>query len=304
MSPLYKRRRELAALEEREREGESFWTESFSTATRNRLQLVMQSGAGGGDYRTIEAATRILLADLGELSLYGGYSHSQEHFFRYLAECDDDMVPSVIEAFGEGYERAFEEEAQRRSFSNGEPPWDGRIAIDALLVREINRVLAEDRVAFEYINREMVPFASRELHVEVVEPVLRLLSQPGWERIERSYQSALSEIAAGDGADAITDAGTALQEALLHLGAEGNQLGDLTTSAKNKGIIASHDVPLLQTIDKACRWASADRSNMGDAHNADDASREDAWFTVHVVGAILLRLAHSTPRSGRTEAQG
>ncbi|KIP95007.1 hypothetical protein RU09_02535 [Microbacterium sp. MEJ108Y] len=297
MSPLYKRRRELAALEERERQGESFWSENFSIETRNRLQLVMQSGAGGGDYRTIEASIRVLLADLGLLSLYkNAHGDSRDQFFRYLAECDDDMVPSVVEAFGKGYERAFEEEAQRQSFFSGQPPQDGRIPIDALLVREINRVLAEDRIAFEYVGGEMVPFASRELHVEVVEPVLRLLATPGWERVEKSYQSALSELARDEGADAITDAGTALQEALSFLGAEGNQLGDLTTSAKSKGIIASHDAPLLQTIDKACRWASADRSNKGDARNADEASREDAWFTVHVVGAILLRLTHTTPR--------
>ncbi|MBM7463196.1 hypothetical protein [Microbacterium dextranolyticum] len=52
----------------------------------------------------------------------------------------------------------------------------------------------------------------------------------------------------------------------------------------------------MLTIEKACRWASADRSNTGDAHNADTASAEDAWFAIHIVGAIILRLAHATPR--------
>lgn len=305
MAPLFKRRRELAALEERERQGESFWTESFSTETRNRLLLVMAHSDGGNDYRTMDAAKRVLLADLGQLALFGnGLGDSREHFFRYLAECNDDMVPSVIEAFMEGYASAFEQEAARQAFASGLVHSGSRIPFNASLIREINRVLTEDRIAFELIDGEMVPFASRELHVEVVEPVLRLLAKPGWERVEKSYQSALSEIARGDGADAITDAGTALQEALVYLGAEGNQLGDLTTSAKNKGIIASHDAPLLQTIDKACRWASADRSNTGDAHNADEASREDAWFTVHVVGAILLRLADAIPRNANARDRG
>ncbi len=263
----------------------------------------MLSGAGGNDYRTVEAATRVLLADLGELSLYGNArGDTRDQFFRYLSECDDDMVPSVLEAFGEGYARAFEEEAQRQAFSAGQPPQDGRIPIDGLLVREINRVLAEDRIAFEYINGEMVPFASRELHVEVVQPVLRLLASPGWERVEKSYRDALSQLARGEGANAITDAGTSLQEALSHLGAEGNQIGDLATSARKKGIIASHDIPLFQTIDKACRWVSADRSNVGDAHNSDDAETEDAWFTVHVVGAIILRLASGKPRDPGSES--
>lgn len=302
MSPLYKRRRELLDLEERERQGESFWTEAFSTETRNRLQLVMRSGAGGGDYRTAEAAVRVLLADLGQLSLYGNpIGDTRDQFFRYFSECDDEMVPSVIEAFGEGYRRVFEEEAQRQAFGRGQPPQDGLIPIDALLVREINRVLAEDRIAFEFISGEMVPFASRELHVEVTQPVLRLLATPGWERVEMAYQNALSEIARGKGADAITDAGTALQEALTHLGASGNQLGDLTTSAKKKGIIASHDAVLVQTIEKACRWVSADRSNTGDTHYADPAGTEDAWFTVHVVGAIILRLAGGELRGAAVE---
>ncbi|WP_170214281.1 hypothetical protein [Microbacterium lacticum] len=50
MSPLFKRRRALAALEERERRGESFWSDSFSRETRVRLQFVMNSEVGG-DHR-------------------------------------------------------------------------------------------------------------------------------------------------------------------------------------------------------------------------------------------------------------
>lgn len=297
MPPLYKRRRELAALEERERQGESFWTEAFSLETRNRLTLALAESSGGHDFRVLDAAMRLLLSDLGQLSLYPrGSGASHDHFFRYLKECDDDMVPSIIEAFMEGHAIAFEQAAARHAFSSGIAHSSSRIPFDAALTHDINRILLEDRIAFELIDGEMVPFASRELHVEVVEPVLRLIATPGWERIEKSYQNALSEIARGDGADAITDAGTALQEALMHLGADGNQLGNLTTSAVRKGIITSHDAPLLQAIDKACRWVSADRSNSGDTHNADEAGVKDAWFTVHIVGAILLRLSDGGAR--------
>lgn len=297
MSPLYKRRQELRALAEREAQGESFWTSAFSSETRNRLQLVMQSGAGGRDFRTIDAAVRVLLADLGQLRLGVAHSDSSQEFFAYLAACTDDMVPSVIEAFGQGYVRAFEGNAQQEQFSRGVAPTDNTIALNDLLVREINRVLAEDRVAFEYINGEMVPFSSRELHVEVTQPVLQLLASPGWERVERAYQDALSELARGEASNAITDVGTALQEALVHLGAEGSQLGDLIGSAKKKGLIASHDAPLLNSLERACHWVSADRSNKGDAHNADPSQREDAWLTVHVAGAIILRLSSGQLRS-------
>ncbi|KAA0961864.1 hypothetical protein FQ142_00485 [Microbacterium sp. ANT_H45B] len=296
MPPLYNRRKQLRAIEEREQQGESFWTESFAEETRNRVQLVMRSGVGGGFYDVADAAVEVLLADLGRLALYPIGDPTQQ-FFRYLGECDDEMVPSVIEAFGQGYARSFENNAQRQEFSRGVPPQEHLIPIDALLVSAINRVLAEDRIAFEFIDGEMVPFSSRELHAEVVRPALQLIALQGWERVEKSYQAALSQLSRGEAANAITDAGTALQEALSHLGAEGNQLGDLTTSARKKGIIASHDVPMLQTIEKACRWVSADRSNTGDAHNADEATSEDAWFTVHVVGAIILRLSSGTQRA-------
>ncbi|MXS73636.1 hypothetical protein FDM98_03005 [Microbacterium sp. TL13] len=163
----------------------------------------MAHSDGGSDYRTMEAAKRVLLADLGQLALLGnGQGDSREHLFRYLAECDDDMVPSVIEAFMEGYATAFQQNAAREAFASGLVPSGSRIPFNASLIREINGVLAEDRIAFELIDGEMVPFASRELHIEVVEPVLRLLAKPGWQRVEKSYQSALSQIARGDGTDA------------------------------------------------------------------------------------------------------
>lgn len=297
MSPLYKRRRELRELQERERQGETFWTESFSPETRNRLQLVMLSSTGGRDYRTLEAAVQCLLADLGQLHLSSSRSDARDDFFSYLSECEDEMVPSVMEAFVQGYTRAFEQNARIQAFHSGTSYTETLISMSEELLSELNRVLAEDRVAFELVDGEMVPFASRELHVEVTQPALRLLATAGWERVETSYQNALSELARGEGANAITDAGTALQEALILRGAEGNQIGDLTTSAKHRGIIAAHDAPLLQTIDKACRWVSADRSNTGDAHNSSSASRDDAWFTVHIVGAIILRLSSQALRA-------
>lgn len=291
MSPLYHRRNEINEIERQEAEGVSFWTTSFPEATRNRIALIMRGGPGRMDYPVLLEAMNLLLLDLGELSLYPGNSAPEADFFKYLAECSDDQVPSVIEAFGHGYGRLFEQNAQRQAFSEGKVAEVPPSVSDPQYVREINRVLREDRIAFQFINGDMVPFASRELHVEVVQPVLRLLATSGWERVEASYQDALSEIARGSGANAITDAGTALQEALVQLGASGNQIGDLIASAKKRGLIAGHDESLLRVIEKACQWVSADRSVTGDTHNADPASIDDAWFTVHIVGAIIVRLA-------------
>jgi len=64
----------------------------------------------------------------------------------------------------------------------------------------------------------------------------------------------------------------------------------LLKSARNKGLLAAHDTILAEEVQKIIEWVSADRSKMGDAHNADSASIEDGCFTVQIVGAIMVRL--------------
>jgi hypothetical protein len=88
----------------------------------------------------------------------------------------------------------------------------------------------------------MVAFQSKELHESVVSPTLQLLSgREGWEGVEKSYQDALRELSEGHPEDAITDAGTALQEAFNVLGCSGYALGPLVKSARLKGLLGPHD---------------------------------------------------------------
>jgi hypothetical protein len=158
-------------------------------------------------------------------------------------------------------------------------------------------VLREHRIYFELIEGKMVPLASQELHAEVVAPALRLLSgRSGWDKVEAAYQDALGELAEGKPADAITDAATALQEALVALGCKGNALGPLASSARGKGLLGPHDAPMTDMVEKLIDWVSADRSVKGDVHQATQPSLEDGWLTVHIVGALILRLAG--PRRG------
>jgi hypothetical protein len=155
----------------------------------------------------------------------------------------------------------------------------------------VNIVLREHRISFELVGDTMVPFASKELHFEIVVPTMRLLSgRIGWEKVESAYQDALGEIADGKPADAITDAGTALQEALVTLACEGNTLGVLAESARSRGLFAPHDTLMTDMLHKLVDWVSADRSEKGDVHQAREPSVEDAWLTVHIVGALILRL--------------
>jgi hypothetical protein len=161
----------------------------------------------------------------------------------------------------------------------------------------ISTILAEHRVAFDFVNGRMIGFESKELHTAVVLPVIGLLSgRPGFEEVESAYLGALDELSRGTPDDAITDAARALQLILESLGCEGNALGALAASAKKRGLLGPHDHLLTEAVAKVIDWVSADRTAMGDAHHASRATPDDAWFTVHIVGAVILRLA-SGPRA-------
>ena len=73
---------------------------------------------------------------------------------------------------------------------------------------------------------------SRDAQRDCGADVYLLHSQPRFAQAEVAYQNALAELRNRDAANAITDAGTALQEVLMALGCDGGSLGDLLTSAK------------------------------------------------------------------------
>ena len=211
----------------------------------------------------------MILYDEGWSSLNDYYNNETEDFFVYLDGCPHSMMPTVVEAIAS---------ALRLHAERG---WPIRTDVFA---SHVNDVLAEDRVSYELIEGQMIERGVQELHVALVVPTLRLLAgRTGWEGVETAYQNAIKEIGV-DPADAITDAGTALEEALVLLGCEGNALGSLLVSARKKGLLAAHDAKIID-------WVSADRSSKGDADNATPATRDDVWLTVHVVGALLVRLA-------------
>lgn len=159
-----------------------------------------------------------------------------------------------------------------------------------LFAHDVNEVLAEHRIAFKFVDGELIPFSSDELLQVVVEPALRLLVGQKFAGAHSAYLDALKEIGDGHPADAITDAGTALQECLVALGCKGNALGGLIKDAKRDGLLGSHDQGLIDGIEKFMHWASADRSTTGDAHRTSSAVTADAWLMVHIVGALMVRL--------------
>jgi hypothetical protein len=198
--------------------------------------------------------------------------------------CDDEMVPTILEAISLA---CHDFGLNRQSGS-----WSGEL-FDAC----VNVILREHRISYDFTKSQMVPFSAKELHHSVLAPALQLLAgRPDLENVESAYRTALEEITSGKASDAITDAGTALQEMFSALGCDGNSLGPQIVSARAKGILAPHDSPMLIGVEKVVHWVSADRSEKGDAHGVTNATLDDAWFIVHIVGTVILRLSKTERR--------
>jgi hypothetical protein len=286
---LHFQRRKYAERAAREAAGESFWTKTFDDSARTRILHSFKDAVGApGSITSNEyyiLAHGLILRSAGLLYLVRQDFDPATDLLNYLLKCPDDVVPSVVEAMS----IVCNDDRVRSRTHN----WDSSV-FDQM----VNRILREHRIGYELSDCKMIEFSSRELHVEVVVPTLQLLAgRPDLARVESAYQAALGEISKGESANAITDAGTALQEMLTALGCSGNALGPLIKSAREKGLLASHDSPLVNAVDKILNWVSADRSELGDAHEVSSATVDDAWFTVHIVGAILLRLSKPALRS-------
>ncbi|MEN2741664.1 hypothetical protein ABCS02_28090 [Microbacterium sp. X-17] len=292
---FHNQRRRQRAQEEAEAAGADFWVDTFSEPFRVQLGRYLYGNYHHSDAITILGrAQQLILDDEGLRSLTGARElNTAEDLARYLDSCPDAMVPTVIEAIGQSIDD-YTRQVTQTSWQTNQIVKEQRDHYEEF----VNERLLRHRIRYEFITGEMVEKNSLELHSEVVAPTLRLLGgRPGWEKVERAYQNALGELHGGSAPDAITDAGTALQEALEALGCKGNALGPLILDAKKRGLFASHDERLTRATEDVMQWVSADRSANGDAHHAISSSQEDAWLIVHIVGALIVRLANDSPRT-------
>lgn len=278
-------RKEQEDLAKRESKEGIVWTETFDNRVRGRF-LHLIDEISNGQPLFYDNARKQICKPLGIFQLCDNNLSPKEDFRRYLFTCGNEMFPSVLEAFLEAIKD------YQLSVYVGFFPDDVRYR------HELGVIFREHRIKFVLVNDQIMSLDSSELHTEIIAPVVHLLTTTkGWERVEQPYFQALNEIKAGNAGNAITYASTALQQALEILGCEGDKLGPLISSAQRKGILAAHDEPMLSGIRKIFDWVSADRSNMGNVHKSPSDALEDAWFIVHVVGAILVRLNKQTNRT-------
>lgn len=275
---LYSERKRLADLAQREAAGENLWSMDVPPAARVKLVQIMNGTLTYQDFVRDdwdEVASAVRHAR-GVDHLIAGSTSRRGEVQSAVRSGDIGLLADVLEAtiavIGEPW----------RSESRG----------------LFNDVLASHRVAFEIVGDMVVEFESREMHSKVVVPALTLLGGDSrFSAVENAYQDALRELASPTGAaNAITDAGTALQEMLRALGCEGNAIGPLLKSARSKCLLGSSDQRLERSIADAIEWVASDRSTKGDTHNSEPAFRDDAWLTIHIVGALIIRLAQANPR--------
>jgi hypothetical protein len=264
---LYGRRETIRRNAEAEARGEAAWGAEFSSEARVRLAAICEEEAANSLSLTVAAkALATLRADIGlepDPSVPPTPTRRLRGLIRNRPDAD---IPSVLEAVHDAL-------TPKR--------------VRARFAASVNQILSDHMIGFEMIGGRMVPFESRTMHAEVVEPVLTLLGgNPRWSKVETAYRKALGEISV-DPTDAITDASTALQEMLREIGCKGSSLRGLARDAQRRGLVAPYDSKLLD-------WVGADRSQRGDGHGVTDATGDDAWLSVHVAGAIILRLSKAS----------
>ena len=116
-----------------------------------------------------------------------------------------------------------------------------------------------------------------------------ILSNPALRTVDDKLREALDELVAGNPADAVTDAGTALQLLLDHLGYSGTQLGDQLKAARRAGWLSGVDTPLARSVESLVTWIASIRNQRSDAHHGPAPDKRDAELAVRVVGLLVLR---------------
>jgi hypothetical protein len=293
--PLFQRRQKQREKAERLARGDSIpLSAKFDQRTRTRIlyTIVDNSPSYLGEVfgrpapaeRFLPIVRDVLLREWGEVTLSQQSKPAEDLASFVGGRASDGQMLDVIEAVFGAFDRA---ESVMPDYERLRPHSEA----DEFRTR-VNQILDEHDLAYQVVGSEVVPRESMAMHVGVIAPALSLLhgDQP-LAKVERAFRDALRELKpGGDPADAVTDAATALQEMLMALGADGNALGPLLTSARKRELLGPHDSKLAEGAQLIGQWVSADRSARGDAHRVRETTVDDAWLAVHVVGALILRL--------------
>lgn len=269
---LWERELREQEFQRREQAGEMVFSEHLSERTGPRTAAALGLLLNGGSDAFAQSVDMIMYSELGR--------RCGEFWYELVDELENADTDEFLSLAGACYL------ALKLARTGNETKFEAKL----------NKIFRQERDGYEMVSGRIIQRESEELHTAVVAPVVRLLNgRPGWEAVEVSYQKALSE---GDPPQAIVAAGTALQDALRACGAKGDAHADLIKDARRRDLLTGWDERMLDAVKLLVDWSAADRAKKGDAHTATTASPEDAWLAIHVVGALIFRLAGGTPRAG------
>lgn len=261
-------------------------------STRNKLVVLLERNQPNvvvpGSHFTHVAhemaniAIELMVAVRGDLSLRPSSGHPQirpspfDTLVEFVLERDCPLALDAVGAWADTYARL--------------PgiPW--LRDQEAKFLVELEAILADS--IFAVRGREVILREDLGASILIDKPLAVLVTtNPGLRGVDDKLREALNELAAGNAADAVTDAGTALQLLLEYLGFSGGQLGDQLKAARKAGWLEGIDTPLAAAVESLGHWITSIRNQRSDAHHGPAPDKRDAELAVRVVGLLVLRLA-------------
>jgi hypothetical protein len=278
-----KRRKEQEETAARARgENVDYLVEDAPKEFRQQLWYAVDNAAGSlssYEFSFLSSLQRYLCEEYGKPRLAGGADARMDlhKFIVHDASTHElmDVVDSVVLGLrGASQDSLMQYTAPRASIA---------------FVETIRRRLREHKMAYDIVEGQAIHKQSEELHVNVVVPALTLLHGRGrFAGAEKQFRDALNELAAGNWADAVTDANATVENLLRTLtGFKQGQLPDLLAEARNRGIFGD---PQSARIKKVVNGFSAlvdVRNKEGDAHG-NTSDEETAWLALYWAGALIV----------------
>lgn len=273
---IFSERKKHAEALTRQAAGENLWVEKFPEEFRVQLVFAMNESSHY-PHVFIESAQYRLCKKYGRTHLKTPGVRRGVDFTDFIQSGTTDDIADGIEIFIEALSDA-RLQAEVSEYTNVNN-----------FVSEVRRLLYINFVAFDLFDGEIIPRGERQLYGEIIEPLLGYLgANPDFAKAKTAYLNGVEQIKKNDGANAITDFGTAVEELLRALGATGANSSKLKDSAEQLNIIKPWDKKLID-------WIATER-NEGEAHFAEGGTLDDAWLHAHIAGAVLLRLSKGTAR--------
>lgn len=225
-------------------------------------------------------AIELMVGVRGDLSLRSTSSHPQllpkpfDDLAGYILDGDCPLALDAVGAWIDSYARLPDTRWLRED--------------EDAFVAAVADVFADSIFAIR--GREIILREDLGASILIDKPLMALVtSNPALRAVDDKLREALAELADGNPADAVTDAGTALQMLLDQLGFTGGQLGDQLKAARKAGWLSGVDTPLAVAVESLGTWIASIRNQRSDAHHGPAPDARDAELAVRVVGLLVLR---------------